>query len=92
MLPDNVSVGETQTEKVQTAELLVCFSQKSDTYIYKVYQQNTKPPIFGPINATLCIKSLNGKKRIREGKTAFFTKQERPKKNTLVFDRKHLMF
>ena len=67
---DNESVARKyRQKKSQTAEPQVCFHQKLYTYIYKVYQQNAKPPKVRPTNATLCIKSKNGKKRIREGQT-----------------------
>jgi len=32
-----------------------------------VHQQNAKPPKVRPINATLCRKSKNGKRQIKEG-------------------------
>jgi hypothetical protein len=86
---DNGSVArETQTNNI-TISLL---STPSYTPIYMVYHQNTKPAKFNPINATLCRKGKNDKKRIREGKMDFFTRRGRPEKNTKVFDRKHLMF
>ena len=42
---DNESVARKyRQKKSQTAEPQVCFHQKLYTYIYKVYQQNAKPP------------------------------------------------